>query len=138
MDTDPLAETASGAATSAASATRQTLAVAVDHGYRPSRLRARAGTPLRLVFTRSDSDPCTERVVFSNPHLERRLAPAAATVVDLPPLPPGEIRFTCAMGRYRGQIDVIAGHPRNWRDRVVAALTGRGGGSSIDGPNASD
>jgi hypothetical protein len=84
----------------------QTVEVIVDHGYRPQSIVARAGVPLRLVFRRRDADECTDRVVFSSPHIDRRLARGAATTVILPAQPPGEIRFTCGMGRYHGQIQL--------------------------------
>lgn len=93
--------------------------IAVDQGYHPDRLRVPSGVPVRLVFRRLDSDPCTERVVFSSPRLERRLAPGTTTVVDLPPQDAGEIRFTCGMGRYRGRIEVSSPR-RGWRERLHA------------------
>lgn len=91
---------------------RQVVHVVVDRGYHPDAIIARAGVPLRLVFRRDDQDACSERVVFSSPHLDRRLAPAGTTVIDLPAQPPGEVRFTCGMGRYRGRIELAAG-PRS-------------------------
>ncbi len=86
---------------------RQVIEIAVRHGYRPRSIAARAGLPLRIIFDRQDDEPCTERVVFSSPRLERRLAADGPTVIDLPAQPPGEIRFTCAMGRYRGSIRLV-------------------------------
>ena len=59
------------------------------------------------MFRREDDDACSERVVFSTPKLDRRLAATGATTIDLPAQPPGAIRFTCGMGRYRGQIEFI-------------------------------
>ena len=85
----------------------QTVDVVVHHGYAPDLIRARAGIPLRIRFRRIDDDPCTARVVFSSPHLERRLAGNATTAIDLPAQPAGEIRFTCGMGRYRARIELI-------------------------------
>ena len=82
----------------------QMVEVTVDGGYRPAVIHARAGLPLRLVFRRLDASDCAERVVFSAPRLERHLALAGTTVVDLPAQPPGEVRFTCGMGRYVGRI----------------------------------
>jgi len=84
----------------------QVIDVEVDGGYRPALIRARAGLPLRLVFRRSDDAECSERVVFSTPRLERHLAPAATTIVDLPAQPVGAVRFTCGMGRYTGRIEL--------------------------------
>lgn len=89
----------------------QVVDVIVRRGYRPDSIRARAGVPLRLVFRREDEDVCSQRVVFSDPRLEHRLSETGVTTVDLPALPPGEIRFTCGMGRYRGRIE-IAGDRR--------------------------
>lgn len=84
----------------------QVVQVKVRNGYHPSRIEARAGVPLRIVFDRQESDPCSERVVFSDPRVERRLSPNVRTEVILPMPRPGRIRFTCAMGRYRGTIIV--------------------------------
>ena len=86
---------------------RQVVEVTVRRGYQPDSILARAGLPLRIVFRREDDDACSERVVFSAPRLERHLAPAGTTTIDLPAQPPGEIRFTCGMGRYRGHIELV-------------------------------
>lgn len=86
---------------------RQVVTIVVHGGYHPQSILARAGVPLRLVFRREDEDACSERVVFSTPRLARRLNPTGTTTVDLPAQPPGEIRFTCGMGRYRGRIAFV-------------------------------
>lgn len=85
----------------------QVVEVTVHAGYHPDAIVARAGMPLRLVFRRDDDDVCSERVVFSGQRLDRRLAPTGTTTIDLPAQPPGDIRFTCGMGRYRGHIDFV-------------------------------
>lgn len=85
----------------------QVVDVTVHGGYQPDSIRALAGLPLRVVFRRQDDDACSERVVFSTPRLDRRLAATGPTTIDLPAQPPGEIRFTCGMGRYRGHIEFV-------------------------------
>ncbi len=85
----------------------QVVEVAVRGGYRPDAIVAQAGVPLRILFRRDDDDACSERVVFSAPRIDRRLALRGTTTVDLPGQPPGEIRFTCGMGRYRGRIELV-------------------------------
>ena len=101
---------------------RQVVDVVVDGGYHPDAIIARAGLPLRLIFRRDDTDACSERVVFSSPHIDRRLAVSGTTTIDLPPQPPGEVRFTCGMGRYRGRIELTAERTpsilRRLRDRA--------------------
>lgn len=106
----------------------QVVEVAVRRGYRPAAIVARAGVPLRILFRRDDEDACSERVVFSSPRLERRLAPGRVTAVDLPPQGAGEIRFTCGMGRYRGRISLVEGGRRS----VLAELRERA--ASLEAP----
>lgn len=90
---------------------QQIVDVTVDGGYQPDSIRAFSGLPLRLVFHRQDDDACSERVVFSTPRLDRRLAATGLTAIDLPAQSPGEIRFTCGMGRYRGRIELVDSRP---------------------------
>lgn len=103
----------------------QVVEVAVRGAYRPDAIVARAGVPLRILFLRDDDDSCSERVVFSAPRIDRRLAPDAVTVVDLPAQPAGEIRFTCGMGRYRGRIELTDAARRSalarYRDEVAGS-----------------
>ncbi len=108
----------------------QIVHVTVRDGYRPRTIEAQAGVPLRVVFHRDEATPCSERVVFSSPHLDRHLAPHGETIVELPAQGPGEVRFTCAMGRYRGRIrlaDVSVARDRGpwnpWRLRRLAVAT---------------
>lgn len=98
----------------------QVVDIIVDGGYRPQSIVARAGAPLKLVFHRRDDEACADRVVFSSPRIERRLAPGADTTIVLPPQSSGEVRFTCAMGLYRGQIELTSeARPRS---RIPARL----------------
>lgn len=85
----------------------QIVEIVVDRGYHPDTIIARADLPLRVVLRRQDADSCSERVVFSSPHIDRHLAPTGSTTIDLPAQPPGEVRFTCGMGRYRGRIELV-------------------------------
>lgn len=103
---------------------RQVIEILVSGGYHPDLIEARAGRPIRLVFRREDDDACSDRVVFSEPRMDRYLAPRSVTVVDLPPAAGGTIRFTCGMGRYRGRIDLTVGevHARASRRITTAAV----------------
>ena len=107
----------------------QVVDVTVHDGYHPDRIVARAGLPLRLVFRRVEDDACSERVVFSSPRFDRRLAAIATTTIDLPAQPAGHVRFTCGMGRYRGRISLVddrslsAGEPAR---ALIARFRARG------------
>jgi hypothetical protein len=96
---------------------RDELHIEVSGGYQPTVATARVGVPIRIVFARRDADACTDRVVFSSPRLERRLAPNGSTSVDLPARPAGEIRYTCGMGRYSGVIRVVD-HDSDWATQL--------------------
>lgn len=103
----------------------QVVEITIDAGYHPDTIVARAWMPLRLIFRRDEDDACSERVVFSAPRLDRRVAPFGTTTVELPAQPPGQVRFTCGMGRYRGRIDLvdgrvptIAGRVRDWASHL--------------------
>lgn len=94
-------------ATHAPDSSTQVIEILVADGYHPDRIVARAGVPIRVVFRRGDDQTCGDRVIFSRPRLERHLAPRAITIVDLPPSDGPEIRFTCAMGRFHGRIELL-------------------------------
>jgi plastocyanin domain-containing protein len=102
-------------------ASLQVIEIVVADGYHPDLFEAREGVSIRVVFRRRDDDRCTDRVVFSQPRLERHLSPHATTIVDLPPVYGDELRFTCGMGRYRGRIN-LAHAPGQVGDRITGSL----------------
>ena len=84
----------------------QEMTIVVRGHYRPATVVVRRGVPVRLLFDRQESDPCSERVIFSDFHQERWLAPFATTAVQFIPTRSGEFLFTCAMGMYQGRLIV--------------------------------
>lgn len=76
--------------------------VRVLGGYSPDTIRAEAGVPLRIVFRREESAPCSEQVVFPAFGKSATLPRGEDVVVDLLPSEPGEYEFTCRMGMLRG------------------------------------
>jgi len=84
----------------------QEIAVTVKGGYDPDTITVKAGSPVRLNFTRRESSLCSETVVFDG--LERSVTlPEGETVsVEFTPDAPGEIPFHCQMGMLRGRLVV--------------------------------
>jgi plastocyanin domain-containing protein len=84
----------------------QVVDVTVKGGYQPASIVAEAGRTLRLNFTRRESTPCGEEVVF--PEFGRRAhLPEGGTVpVEVTPPAPGVYEFTCGMNMYKGRIVV--------------------------------
>ena len=80
--------------------------VRVRGGYEPDTIYGRAGEPLRIVFRRDETAPCSERVVFPAFGKNAMLPPYQDVVVELLLHEPGEYEFTCQMGVLHGTLVV--------------------------------
>jgi plastocyanin domain-containing protein len=85
---------------------RQEITIEVEGGYSPSAVRVKPGAPVRLVFDRKETSPCSEELVIGSLGVRRFLKPFEKTAVDLPPLSPGTYDFTCGMGMLHGRLEV--------------------------------
>lgn len=87
--------------------------ILVDHGvYAPARIEVPAGKALTLRFLRHDASPCAEKVVFDSLGITEDLPLGKPREVRLPPLPPGDIEFTCQMKMYRGTLVAALTRPK--------------------------
>lgn len=100
-----LARRAVASATSDDAGTQQ-IEIAVAGGYSPAVVRVRAGRPVRLVFDRRETNPCSEELVIPDFGIRRFLPPDQKTVVEFTPAAPGSHEFTCGMGMLRGTVIV--------------------------------
>ena len=75
-----------------------------QHGYEPAKLELPANQSVTLAFTRESASGCGGEVVFPSLKIRKALPLGEAVLVDLPPQPIGEIRFSCGMGMLRGMI----------------------------------
>lgn len=73
-------------------------------GYEPGTIRARAGEPLTLVFTRTTDEGCADKVVFPNHGIRRDLPLNQEVEVELTAPDNETIAFTCGMGMLKGSI----------------------------------
>ena len=81
--------------------------ILVKGGYTPDTIRVRTGKPIRLVFRREESSPCSEQVLFDSLGKHASLPQGEPVAVELPPLTEtGEHTFTCQMGMLRGTLIV--------------------------------
>lgn len=68
-------------------------------GFVPAEMRARVNDVVRLVFTRTNSDHCLEKVILhveNDRRIEREMPMHHAVVVTLRLDQPGEVGITCA------------------------------------------
>ena len=84
----------------------QEIRITVAGGYTPREVVVQAGRPVRLVFDRRETNPCSEEIVVPDFGIRRFLPPGEATAVDFTPQSPGEHEFTCGMGMLHGKVIV--------------------------------
>ena len=82
--------------------------VRVRGGYEPDTIFGRVGEPLRIVFRREETAPCSERVVFPAFGKSAMLPPYQDVLVELPPADPGVYEFTCQLGVLHGTLVIDA------------------------------
>jgi len=87
----------------------QEIEVIVQGGYSPSRLVVRRGVPVRLKFRRLESASCSERVLFPDFAVAKKLPQNEVTTIEFTPDRTGTFPFSCAMGMYQGTLVVEEG-----------------------------
>ena len=85
----------------------QEIAIVVSGGYRPDLVVARVGVPLKLVFDRRESNPCSDEVVLPDFGVRRSLPAHARTEIEIRPDRVGDFEFTCGMNMLHGRIRVV-------------------------------
>jgi plastocyanin domain-containing protein len=80
--------------------------ITVRGGYEPAEIRVRSGQPVRLVFDRRETNPCSEELVLPDFQIRRFLPANQRTVVEFTPTAPGSHAFTCGMGMLHGKVIV--------------------------------
>lgn len=80
--------------------------ILVKGGYTPDTVVVERGKPVRLVFRREETSPCSEQVVFDDFEKTARLPEGEPIAIELMPTEPGEYAFTCQMGMLRGKLVV--------------------------------
>ena len=84
----------------------QEVAVIVKGGYTPDVIVVKAGSPVRLRFTRQESSACSEKVLFPDFSQSAMLPEGQEVALEFTPERPGEFGFQCQMGMLRGKLIV--------------------------------
>ena len=80
--------------------------ITVSGGYSPATVTVRAGHPVRLVFDRQETNPCSEEIVIGAFGVKKFLPAHQRTAVDFTPATPGTFDFMCGMGMLHGKLIV--------------------------------
>lgn len=84
----------------------QEVAITVKGGYTPDVIVVKAGSPVRLRFTRQESSACSEKVLFPDFNQNALLPEGQEVTLEFTPEKPGEYGFQCQMGMLRGKLIV--------------------------------
>ena len=84
----------------------QEAVITVKGGYDPGEVRVEAGRPVRLIFDRQETNPCSDELVIPEFRIHRALPPHRRTVVEFTPDSPGTFDFKCGMGMLHGKLIV--------------------------------
>jgi len=75
-------------------------------GFSPAQIRAEKGYEVTLVFTQSDTEGCSEDVVFTSLNIRKKLVLNKEVTIAITPKEAGEIVFECSVGKLKGSIAV--------------------------------
>ncbi|HKF45015.1 MAG TPA: cupredoxin domain-containing protein [Thermoanaerobaculia bacterium] len=85
----------------------QEITIVVAGGYKPDSITAKKGMPLKLVFDRRETNPCSDEVVLPEFGIRYALPPHTKTVIEVIPQREGEFPFSCGMNMLHGKIKVV-------------------------------
>ena len=89
----------------AASDGRPTIKVSVEAaGYKPSEIKAKGGSPVRVEFTRTTDEGCGQQLVFPTLDIKKDLPLNEPVAVDVTMPASGKLAFTCGMDMYKGAL----------------------------------
>ncbi len=80
--------------------------ITVSGGYSPATVTVRAGRPVRLLFDRQETNPCSEEIVIGAFGVKKFLPAHQRTAVEFTPTTPGTFDFMCGMGMLHGKLIV--------------------------------
>ncbi len=99
-------ETAPAPAVATKAAVQKATIQVDEGGYSPANITVAAGKPVELTFVGGKSIGCGNTLVFPDLGIKKTLTPNGKTVVRFTPAKSGQMRFTCGMNMYRGQITI--------------------------------
>ncbi|VEL97203.1 cupredoxin-like protein [Alteromonas sp. 76-1] len=78
-----------------------------DLHYQPARVKLKARKANQIVFLRTDSNLCSEYLLFPELGLSIRLKLNKQVSVNFSAYPPGEYEFYSAMNVYSGKLTIV-------------------------------
>ena len=86
----------------------QTIQITANHGYQPVIVQVKAGVPTQMTLYRDEAmDSCAAEFEIPSLHIKKPLPNRQKVTIQLPPLKPGEIPFSCSMQMMTGKVVVV-------------------------------
>jgi RND family efflux transporter MFP subunit len=83
----------------------QSATIAVtEQGFEPAKVTLRAGTPVRLVFTRTTDKTCGTEVVVPSLGIKRAVPLNEPVTIEFTPEDAGDVAFACGMNMLKGVV----------------------------------
>lgn len=80
--------------------------ILVDGGYKPEVIEIPVNVETKFNFTRKDSNPCLEDVIFGDFKIKKNLPLNETVSITLTPKKAGTFQFSCGMGMFHGKLIV--------------------------------
>jgi hypothetical protein len=78
-----------------------------DSGYSPANIRLKMGIPVKVTLKTENTFGCARAFVVPSLNIQKTLPKTGVDSFGFTPNKTGQISFTCSMGMYRGQFEVV-------------------------------
>lgn len=102
-------------------------------GYSPNKFTIKKGIPVKWIVNSTDPNSCAASLYSEKLNI-RRFLKAGENVFEFTPEEIGTIPFSCSMGMYRGQFNVIENDSSN-SNQSTSATSGANSSSSTEQPS---
>ena len=86
--------------------TQDVKVLVTEQGFEPARLTVRAGSPVRITFTRTTDKTCATEVALPSLSIKRALPLSKPVTIEFTPSASSDIAFVCGMNMLRGAVVV--------------------------------
>ena len=88
---------------------REAIRISVgSDGFSPSTVSATTGRKILLAVTRSTEPNCASRILFPTLGIMKAAEPGETIIIEIPPQPEGDLRFSCGMRMFKGVLKIEA------------------------------
>ena len=80
---------------------------ATAFGYRPNRIVAKSGVPIRITASADNNAGCSRSLTFKDFGIRKILTPGVTETIQFTPAQPGKYVYSCGMNMFRGELIIV-------------------------------